>query len=148
MANTLNQKRRRAERTRAFLDVLCERFPACFSRQKASVKPLAIGIQTQLRKVLDADPALADTPNWLIRQALAHYTRSPAYLEAVIAGAERIDLEGNAVEPVTDAAIALARDRRAEQKARAAARRRERAAADAEKRHQARLEQLARHFNR
>ncbi len=148
MANTLNQKRRRAERTRAFLGELQQRFPGCFSAKREAVRPIAIGIQTSLRKALDADPDLADTPNWLIRQALAQYTRSPAYLDAVIAGETRIDLDGQPVEPVTAEAIALAREQRSEQKARAAERRRARAEAAETERQQARLQQLADRFNR
>jgi len=147
MSNSLNQKRRRAERTQAFLKDLQKRFPDCFAAQRKAVKPLAIGIQQALREALDAHPETAETPNWLIRQALARYTGSPAYLEAMVDGAERIDLTGNPVERVTDAAIEVAKTRREEQKARAAERKRQQAEAAAEARRQEKIQRLADHFN-
>jgi ProP effector len=123
MANTTQQKRRRAERTRALLQALIERYPRCFSGERDGVRPLAIGIQEQIREELanaeDADAA----PNWLIKQALARYTNAPAYLDAIIAGHQRINLAGEPVAEVTEAAQANARTRRAEQKKRAAERR-------------------------
>lgn len=146
MSNTSNQKRRRAERTRAFIEELIERFPACFSADAAAIRPLAIGIEKELKKSLAADGEAAP-PGWLIRQALARYTRSPAYLAAIIAGGDRINLAGEPVEPVTENAIEHARERRAEQKARAAERRRQRAEEAAEKRQQEKLQRLADHFN-
>ncbi len=146
MSNTSNQKRRRAERTRAFIEELIQRFPACFSADAAAVRPLAIGIEKELKKALAAEGDDAP-PGWLIRQALARYTRAPAYLAAIMAGGDRIDLEGKAVEPVTESAIAHAKERRAEQKAQAAERRRQRAEQAAEKRQQEKLQRLADHFN-
>ncbi|MDR9432481.1 MAG: ProQ/FinO family protein [Spiribacter sp.] len=147
MANTLNQKRRRAERTSAFIDQLINDYPACFSAKRDQVRPLAIGIEKAIRQSLEQKPETKDTPSWLIRQALARYTRSPAYLEAIIAGAERIDLQGQSVEPVTEAAIERAKEQRAEQKARTAERRRAHAEAAAEEKRRAKLEQLAERFN-
>ena len=124
MSNTANQKRRRAERTRTFIDDLTGRFPACFTTRREDTRPLAIGIEKEIRKALDGADGESEIPTWLIRQALARYTRSPAYLNAIIAGHERINLSGETVEAVTESAIARAREQRAEQKARAAERRR------------------------
>ncbi len=146
MSNTSNQKRRRAERTRAFIEELIKRFPACFTADAKAVRPLAIGIEKELKKALAVDGDNAP-PGWLIRQALARYTRSPAYLAAVMAGGDRIDLQGATVEPVSESAIEHARERRAEQKARAAERRRQKAEEAAEKRQQEKLQRLADHFN-
>lgn len=147
MSSTSNQKRRRAERTRAFIDELILRFPACFSADAQSIRPLAIGIEKELKKALADDATETAPPGWLIRQALARYTRSPAYLAAMMAGGDRIDLNGKPVEPVTDSAIEHARARRAEQKANAAERRRQRAEAAAAQRQQEKLQRLADHFN-
>lgn len=147
MSNTPSQKQRRAERAREFVGELATRFPDCFTTDRRRVRPLAIGIQHELRKALDADPALAETPNWLVKQALARYTRSPAYLEAVMAGASRVDLNGNAAGEVTEDARNHARERREAQKARAAERRREQSRHRSAERRQARLEQLADKFN-
>lgn len=125
MSNTANQKLRRAERTRAFVEELTKRFPSCFSADRKSVRPLAIGIQEQLRARLNADEELKDTPNWLMKQALARYTHAPAYLEAIVAGQPRVDLDGNEAGEITDEARTHAKERRDEQRKRAAERRRE-----------------------
>jgi ProP effector len=147
MATTPNQKRRRAQRTQAFVETLTQRFPQCFTTQRDAVRPLAIGIEKAIRSRLDADDTTDPVPGWLIRQALARYTRTPAYLAAVMTGGDRIDLDGNPVEPVSEAAIKHARARRAEQKARAAERRRQQAAAKAERERSEKLQRLADHFN-
>jgi ProP effector len=104
-------------------------------------------IEKAIRTSLDADDTAEPTPSWLIRQALARYTRAPAYLEAIIAGADRIDLNGEVVEPVTQAAITQAKTQRDEQKARAAERRRAHAEAAAEQKRREKLEKLADRFN-
>lgn len=147
MSNTPNQKRRRAERTNAFIQTLIQRYPQCFCAERANIRPLAIGIEKAIRTSLDADDTAEPTPSWLIRQALARYTRAPAYLEAIIAGADRIDLNGEVVEPVTQAAITQAKTQRDEQKARAAERRRAHAEAAAEQKRREKLEKLADRFN-
>ncbi len=147
MSNTPNQKRRRAERTQEFLTQLAEQFPLCFFQQRDAVRPLAIGIEKALIEALNSDNATTATPNWLIRQALARYTRSPAYLESIIAGHERIDLTGQSVEPVTEAAIARAQTQRAEQKTRSAERRRQHAQTAADQRRAEKLQRLADRFN-
>lgn len=154
MSNTPNQKRRRAERTRELVGELMRRFPASFHAERDKVRPLAIGIQEHLRAAMNADPAFEDTPNWLIKQALARYTHSPAYLEAIVAGHNRINLDGSDAGPVSDEAREHARARRDEQKKAAAERRRERqkqarrqpraAAGEASRR---KLERLADKFN-
>lgn len=147
MGTTLNQKRRRAERTRTFMQQLSELFPQCFTTNKAAVRPLAIGIQASLRTALGEHETGAETPSWLVRQALARYTGSPAYLQAIIDGKVRINLQGEEVEPVTAEAINAAKERRAQQKAAAAERRKAQAEAAAAERREAKLHQLADHFN-
>ena len=147
MSHSDRQRQRRAERTRAFIKELVRRYPDCFSQRRDRIRPLEIGIEKALRSALDQEAAADPVPNWLIRQALARYTRSPAYLEAIIAGHERINLDGEAVEPVTEAAVTRAREQRAEQKARAAARRQEQAEAAEARRRREKLEQLAERFN-
>jgi ProP effector len=116
-----------------------------------SVEQCRVGVCSanveSIRTSLDADDTAEPTPSWLIRQALARYTRAPAYLEAIIAGADRIDLNGEVVEPVTQAAITQAKTQRDEQKARAAERRRAHAEAAAEQKRREKLEKLADRFN-
>lgn len=156
MANSETQKRERAQRTREFLDALITRYPACFSGDPANVRPLAIGIQKPLRADLAGDEAFADTPGWLIRQALALYTRSPAYLEATLARRTRVNLEGSDAGEVSDEAVEFARARREEQKQRQAERRKRSAQArrnkkpakpTAEEMKKRKLEALAAKFN-
>ncbi|MCC5858542.1 MAG: ProQ/FinO family protein [Ectothiorhodospiraceae bacterium] len=150
-----DQKRERARRTREFLDTLIQRYPDCFSKDPARILPLAIGIQKPLRSALAEDPELKDTPGWLVRQALALYTRSPAYLEATLKASHRIHLDGSQADAVTDQARTFARERREEQKKRAAARRKSRQAQQRQKPRrpsadelkQRKLEALARKFN-
>jgi sRNA-binding protein len=49
-------KRERAAQARALLGRLAERYPACFTRDAAKVRPLAIGMQQKLRAELVAAP--------------------------------------------------------------------------------------------
>ncbi|SEP09647.1 ProQ/FINO family protein [Aquisalimonas asiatica] len=153
MATSETQKRQRAERTRAFLDQLMEQFPACFTRDREQIRPLAIGIQKSLRDALARNPETEETPGWLVRQALALYTRSPAYLDATIARRNRIHLDGSDAGEVSDEAVRYAQERRDEQKKRRAAKRKQHAKAakprkpSAEERKQQKLEALARKFN-
>lgn len=153
MATTQNQKRQRAERTRAFLDQLIDQYPDCFTRDRDRIRPLAIGIQQQVRDAVADHTELQDTPGWLVRQALALYTGSPAYLEATIARRPRINLDGSDAGEITDEAAAYARERREEQKQRRAERRKQAKKAQkphkpsAEERKQQKLEALARKFN-
>ncbi|WP_435104146.1 ProQ/FINO family protein [Arhodomonas sp. AD133] len=151
MSNTPNQKRRRAERARDFLELLIDRYPQALFRERDKVRPLAIGIQQSLRKDLDSDETLKETPNWLVKQALARYTHAPAYLEAIIAGRQRIALDGSDAGEVTDEAVEHARQRREEQKQRAAERRRQRRPKrrrpSAEAMREQKLQKLAEKFN-
>lgn len=159
MANSETQKRERALRTRAFLDQLITRYPACFTGNADTIRPLAIGIQKTLRADLAKDEAFADTPGWLVRQALALYTRSPAYLEATLARRRRVDLDGSDAGEISDEALEFARTRREEQKKRQTERRKQNAEArkrrkpakpakpSPEEIRQRKLEELAAKFN-
>jgi len=129
MATTDEQKRERAKRTREFLDHLITRYPDCFTANAATIRPLAIGIQKTIRTDLEQDPAMTDTPGWLVRQALALYTRSPSYLEATLAGKARVNLDGSDAGEITTEALEFAQTRRDEQKQRLAERRKQAAQA-------------------
>jgi len=117
MSTTANQKRRRAERTQEFLATLTSRYPLCFSAERAQVRPVAIGIEAAINADLAADREAPQAPRWLIKQALARYTRSPAYVQAVLDGYHRIDLAGEDAGAPTTEAIEHARGRRQEQQA-------------------------------
>ena len=95
---------------------LAEQFPQCFSI-KGDAKPLKIGIFDDLAKRLDDDPMVSKTR---LRTALRHYTNSWRYLHAVKKDAQRVDLDGNAVEAVTEEHQQHAQESPKESKARAA----------------------------
>jgi ProP effector len=123
MSKSENEKIKRAQRTREFLAQLAERYPRCFTRDPQAVRPLAIGIQQHLREEVGREEALKDTPNWLIRQALALYTRSGAYLNAIVEKRPRINLDGSDAGEVTDEAQAHAQEQIEQLKKRRAERR-------------------------
>lgn len=108
MSNSAAQKQRRAQRARAFLDELIQRYPDCLSADPKAVRPLAIGTLEKLIEDLANDPEWAQTPKWLIRQSLAVYTRRPSYLRALAAGGNRVHLDGSAADPVSEEARAHA----------------------------------------
>lgn len=119
----VDAKRERAEQARAFLGRLAERYPNCFTRDREQVRPLAIGIQQALRAELAEDPEWKETPGWMVRQALAIYTRSFDYLTAIVERRPRINLDGSTAGEVTDQEQTHARERLDEIKAKRAARR-------------------------
>jgi ProP effector len=93
--------------------------PAFFVEQNAR-RPLGLGIHRDLRA--DAAHGLTDTE---LRTALHCYCTSPGYRAAVVEGATRVSLDGEAAGEVTAAAAAVAkaamlREVKAERKAVAA----------------------------
>ncbi|MCA1768147.1 MAG: RNA chaperone ProQ, partial [Idiomarina sp.] len=72
--------------------------PECFS-VKGDAKPLKIGIFEDLAKRLEGDEKVSKTR---LRTALRHYTNSWRYLYSVKVGVQRVDLDGNEVEAVTE----------------------------------------------
>lgn len=77
---------------------LAEQFPDCFTI-KGDAKPLKIGIFEDLAKRLEDDDKVSKTR---LRTALRHYTNSWRYLYSVKAGAQRVNLDGEQVEAVTE----------------------------------------------
>jgi ProP effector len=87
----------------ATIALLAERWPKTFSVYDARRQPLKLHIDIEIRA------ALGDTvPGADLSRALTHYTHSLAYLDRCRAGAARIDLDGNAVDTVTEAQAARA----------------------------------------
>lgn len=85
---------KREEENKASVQWLCEKFPKCFNYEKPL--PLKTGIVKDLRVILkDQDNSLRKKP---INRAVAFYTASNQYQEALIKQTHRIDLEGNPVE--------------------------------------------------
>ncbi|MDV6326926.1 RNA chaperone ProQ [Idiomarina sp. Sol25] len=77
---------------------LAEQFPDCFTI-KGDAKPLKIGIFEDLAKRLEDDDKVSKTR---LRTALRHYTNSWRYLYSVKSGAQRVNLDGEQVEAVTE----------------------------------------------
>jgi ProP effector len=76
----------------AALKLLMDTYPQTFNKDE--VKPLKIGIQDDLL----ADEKVAKNK---IKRALASYVRSPNYFRAMVEGADRVDLAGEAAGKVT-----------------------------------------------
>jgi sRNA-binding protein len=100
-------RRRRHQRiVQDVLAVLVEKYPRCFSLADDERKPLAIGIGGT---IIAAHPDLKPAD---IGQALSWYTRTRAYLERLVDGAERVDLGGVAAGTVSAVEAADAIERR------------------------------------
>jgi ProP effector len=77
---------------------LAAAFPQTFVLEKhLAHRPLKIGIAADIRA------ALPDLPRGVLDRALAAYTKRLMYLQAIVVGADRIDLDGNPAGQVTSA---------------------------------------------
>jgi ProP effector len=76
-------------RSKAVISVLAAKFPKCFAVPDTRRRPLKVGIDTDLLAALGGTIRRTE----LIR-ALAMYCSSEGYLEGVLTGAWRVDLEG------------------------------------------------------
>ena len=106
-------KQARYEAAFATLNMLAETWPACFKHEDNTPVPLAIGtyhrVQAKLGEIVDEE---------VLKLALTIYCRRPAYLAALRKpGAQRVDLDGSVVAPVTEEEQAMARPRRPKAKA-------------------------------
>lgn len=95
------------------IEFLAEKFPASFS-VKGEAKALKIGIFSDIaEKITDEDPVSKTQ----VRHALRRYTNSWRYLEAVVKGGQRVDLDGNDVEALSEEHVHHAQQQLAESKA-------------------------------
>ena len=92
----MSEKQQSRAAVYAVLDLLCENFPACFKRYEQRRRPLKVGIHADLLAVLDG----AITPKEL-GLALRIYVSNKWYRSRLIAGVERIDLDGKPCGVVT-----------------------------------------------
>lgn len=98
---------------------LAERFPLCFAAE-GEARPLKIGIFQDLVERVQGEMNLSKTQ---LRSALRLYTSSWRYLYGVKAGAQRVDLDGNACGELEEQHVEHARKQLKEAKARVQARR-------------------------
>jgi sRNA-binding protein len=106
-------KQARYEAAFATLNMLAETWPACFKHADETPVPLAIGtyhrVQAELGEMVDEE---------VLRRAFEIYCRRPAYRAALRKpGAQRVDLDGSVVAPVTAEEQAMARPRKPKAKA-------------------------------
>ena len=95
------------------IEFLAEKFPASFS-VKGEAKALKIGIFNDIAAQLTDEDPVSKTQ---VRHALRRYTNSWRYLEAVVKGGQRVDLEGKDVEALTEEHVQHAQQQLAESKA-------------------------------
>ena len=94
-------------RTRAIIELLCDRFPQTFNRN--GPRPLKVGVYADVLAALGG----AAQPRHL-KSALGAYTSNARYLRVLSAGACRVDLDGKPAGTVTPEDEAVARRRLAE----------------------------------
>jgi ProP effector len=78
------------------IDLLAERFPACFARYEARRKPLKVGIKADILAALGG--AITERE---LSIALRIYTSNEVYRRRLVEGAARIDLKGEPAGAVT-----------------------------------------------
>ncbi len=118
-SKTLPPLNRKQQATRDAEDWLRSRWPQAF----CAPRPLAIGLGDSVKAAAAAEGR--DMPS--LARAIRKHVGSRQYLDAVIApGSERIGLDGQVVEPVTDDAREHARQKQAQRKANKIAKRQRR----------------------
>jgi sRNA-binding protein len=94
-----SKKEREREEADKLLDVLADRFPSTFVRDRdRPVRPLAVGTRQALAALLPEEP------KWKISRAIGAYIARVQidYLNALIAGEPRVDLAGTLGAVPTD----------------------------------------------
>lgn len=102
---TPEQRKKKREAAKAAVELLSQAYPQVFNL--AEPKPLKIGIHDDLA----AEEKLSKTK---IRTALSAYVRHFNYLSCLVEGAQRVDLTGADVAPVTADEQAHAQEKIAE----------------------------------
>jgi ProP effector len=82
---------------------LCELYPKCFFADNREVKPLKVGIDTDLLA-----EQLTDFSKRALKDALRLYTRRPAYYQKLVVDTPRINLQGEEVGIVTEEHVVAA----------------------------------------
>lgn len=82
------------------VELLKAHYPACFKDTK-EIQPLKVGIKQDLVKLLSTREDIVLSDKSCMVSSLSYYVNSPSYLKSVIAGATRIDLEGNSIGTVS-----------------------------------------------
>lgn len=99
-----NARVQRAQKVAATLELLAERWPACFHLFEKRRWPLKVGIHIDIMAALDG----AVTPSEL-RRALGCYTANYVYRSRLVVGAMRVGLDGLPCGTVTEKEAEYAR---------------------------------------
>lgn len=95
---------------------LVKTYPNCFAAESSkSAKPLKIGLFNDLIERINWDEV--EFSKTKLRVAIRYYTNSWEYLSSIVAGAKRVDLDGNEGEEVTSEHAEYAQARLADSKA-------------------------------
>ncbi|MER9768968.1 ProQ/FinO family protein [Mesorhizobium sp. M0189] len=90
---------------------LAKRFPDAFMRKgEPTKKPLKVGIAVDVLRLVK------DIPREILKRAIGDYCTGPKYAKAMVTGATRVDLDGNAAGVVTPDAEAYTRAREAKRR--------------------------------
>ena len=113
MDEIAKEKQARYESAFKVLNMLVETWPACFKHEDEIPVPLAIGtyhrVQAELGEIVEEE---------VLKRAFELYCRRAAYRAALRQpGAQRVDLDGSVVAPVTAEEQAMARPRKPKAKA-------------------------------
>ena len=81
------------------VELLKAYFPLCFKETEAH--PLKVGIKQDLVKQLGSLDNIVTSDKACMVKSLSYYVNTTIYLKSIIAGATRIDLDGNASGIVT-----------------------------------------------
>lgn len=82
------------------VELLKAHFPNCFKELK-EIKPLKVGIKQDLVKHLGTREDIVLGDKACMVNSLAYYVNSIAYHKTIVAGATRVDLDGNATGTVS-----------------------------------------------
>lgn len=82
------------------VDLLKVHFPACF-KSMGEVKPLKKGIKEDLLKRLGTIETIVTEDKACMVKSLSYYVNTLSYHKSVVAGAERVDLDGVSAGVVT-----------------------------------------------
>jgi sRNA-binding protein len=99
-------KQKKREETKITLAWLYEEFSLCFNPKET--KPLKLNIDKDLFLFLEKEGSPSKAK---LRDALTFYTNNIHYLEAIIKGTHRYDLEGNQVQEITQEQKAYAQEK-------------------------------------
>lgn len=97
----VKQKPAWLEQAQYGVELLKAYFPKCFKDIK-EIQPVKIGIKQDLAKFLSTQEQITIGDKACMVSSLAYYVNSVGYHKSVVAGATRIDLDGNAAGTVTE----------------------------------------------